>query len=419
MSGASQGGMPQTLAPQGNFDVNQAAAGGLQQAMLGTQREMNYQPQQIQATGYRPMMGQAQGYTAMTGQAQGYDAATGQAQGYTAERVAGVGPIQSQNVQAGQIAGKDLSAYTNPYETQVVNQALGDIERSRQMAQNQTGAAATQAGAFGGSRHGIAEAETNRNFAQQAAQTASGLRQAGFQNAQQLAGQDISNKMQADLSNQSANLQAQTSTAANTMQTQQLNQAAGNTAGQFLAGAQNAMTNQNMNALNQARQFGAGAQNAMTGQNMSAVNAASQFGAGAQNAMTNQNMNAFNNAAQFGAQNQMTAQTQNAANQLAGSQQRLNASNQMANLGNQAFNTGRTINSDMLQQGGMIQDLNQQIINAGKGQYQGFTGAPADAMNNLLTALGGQPNQSSTTKKQNAGPLQFLQAAAAVPTGGK
>lgn len=273
MGGTPQGGMPQTLAPQGQFDVNQAAAGGLQQAMLGTQREMGYRPQQIQATDYRPAT----------------------------------------------IAGTNLSAYTNPYEDQVVNQALGDIERFRKMGINQTGASATQAGAFGGSRHGIAEAETNRSFAEQAAQTASNLRQAGFQNAQQLAGQDV--------------------------------------------GAMNA-------------------------------------------------------AAQFGATNQMTAQTTNAANQLAASQQRLGAASQMGGLGQQAFNTGQTINSNLLQQGGMQQNLNQQIIDAAKGQYQGFTGAPAQGLSYLGSALGMQPNQSTTTDKQNAGPLQFLQAAAAIPTGG-
>ena len=133
------------LTPQGNFNVNQAAAGGLQQAMQGTQQAMGFQPQQVGAAGYNPA----------------------------------------------QIAGQDLSAYTNPYENQVVQQSLGDLERSRQMQQNVGGAQASAAGAFGGSRHGIAEAETNRAFADQAARTASGLRQGGYAQAQNLAGQDV------------------------------------------------------------------------------------------------------------------------------------------------------------------------------------------------------------------------------------
>jgi len=139
------------LSPQGNFNVNQAAAGGLQQAMQGTQQAMGYQPQQVGAAGYNPA----------------------------------------------QIAGQNLGAYTNPYESQVVQQSLGDLERSRQMQQNQLGAQATSARAFGGSRQGIAEAETNRAFAQQAANTASQLRQGGYAQAQGLAGQDVSYMNQA------------------------------------------------------------------------------------------------------------------------------------------------------------------------------------------------------------------------------
>ena len=162
---------------------------------------------------------------------------------------------------AGQVAGADLGAYTNPYETQVVEQSLSDLERSRLMQQNQLGAQASAAGAFGGSRQGIAEAETNRAFAEQAARTASGLRQSGYQQAQQLAGQDIGRQMQVDAANQAAlNAQrqfgAQQSMAAKQMNqsaalqaaqmgmtAQQLNQAAGLQGAQFRLGAAGQMGN--------------------------------------------------------------------------------------------------------------------------------------------------------------------------------
>jgi hypothetical protein len=229
------------LAPQGNFNVNQAAAGGLQQAMQGTQAGMGYQPQ------------------------------------------------------VGQIAGRDLSPYTNPYESQVVDQSLADLERSRLMQQNQLGAQASSAGAFGGSRQGIAEAETNRAFADQAARTASGLRQAGFQNAQQLAGQDIGRQMQAD-----------------------------------------------------------------------------QFGV----------------------------------------QQRLGAASQMGQLGQQAFGTGQAIQQQQMQQGLMQQGLQQALIDAARGQYAGFTGAPQQALSLPLAALGAQPNQSTTTQQKNPGLFDYLSLAA-------
>ena len=199
------------LSPQGSFNVNQAAAGGLQQAMQGTQQAMGFQPQQIGAATYNPQAIGSQGYNAAQAGSQGYNAATAGSQGFSAAQagsqgynaaqagsqgygasgIAGASPIRAQNVQAGQVAGSNLGAYTNPYENQVVQQSLGDLERSRQMQQNVGGAQASASGAFGGSRHGIAEAETNRAFAKQAADTAAQLRQGGYTQAQNLAGQDV------------------------------------------------------------------------------------------------------------------------------------------------------------------------------------------------------------------------------------
>ena len=219
------------LPQPGGFNVNRAAASGLQGAIRGTQEAMGYQPQQVSTFGYQP------------------------------QQVSGSNYAASQMGPAGQVAGADLGAYTNPYETQVVEQSLSDLERSRLMQQNQLGAQASAAGAFGGSRQGIAEAETNRAFADQAARTASGLRQSGYQQAQQLAGQDIGRQMQVDAANQAAlNAQrqfgAQQSMAAKQMNqsaalqaaqmgmtAQQLNQAAGLQGAQFRLGAAGQMGN--------------------------------------------------------------------------------------------------------------------------------------------------------------------------------
>lgn len=83
--------------------------------------------------------------------------------------------------------GPNIGQFFNPYTTEVINQSLADLERQRQTQINSTGAAASQAGAFGGSRHGVAEAQTNLGFGQQGAQMASGLRQQGFNTALQAA----------------------------------------------------------------------------------------------------------------------------------------------------------------------------------------------------------------------------------------
>lgn len=259
-SGGKGGGVAQ---PSGGFNVNQAAAGGLQAAMQGTGAAMNYQPMQVGAAGYKPTT----------------------------------------------IAGTNLGAYTNPYENQVVSNALGDLERSRMMQQNQLGAQATASKAFGGSRQGIAEAETNRAFAQQAANTAAQLRQAGYTQAQQLAGTDVA-----------------------------------------------------------------------------ARNAASQYGATAQNA----------------------AMAANQAAGLQGVQQRLSAAAQMGNLGQQAFNTSQAIANQQLQQGTLQQALQQQLIDAARAQYGGFTNAPTASLNAPLAALGAVPNTSTTTESQQPGLFNYL-----------
>jgi hypothetical protein len=170
-----QSGMTQQNQP---FNLQQSVAQGMQQAGQASAQGLNYQPQQVNPTGFQ---------AAQTQQ---------------------LSPLQAQQVQAGQLSNTNLSPYTNPFESQVVNQSLQDLERSRLMQQNQMGASATQARAFGGSRHGIAEAETNRNYADQAARTASQLRAGGFENAQNMAQYDIASRMQAGTQNQNAGLQA-------------------------------------------------------------------------------------------------------------------------------------------------------------------------------------------------------------------
>lgn len=93
---------------------------------------------------------------------------------------------------------QNLSAYMNPYENQVVNMAMGDLDRARQMSLNKVGASAQSSGAFGGSRQGIMEAETNKAFANEAARTAARLRQQGYTGAQGMALQDIQNQIAGD-----------------------------------------------------------------------------------------------------------------------------------------------------------------------------------------------------------------------------
>jgi hypothetical protein len=69
----------------------------------------------------------------------------------------------------------------NPYNQQVVDATLRDVGSAAQMGLNQIGAQAQGAGAYGGSRQGIAEAEALKGFNQQALDQVSRLRQQGYQ----------------------------------------------------------------------------------------------------------------------------------------------------------------------------------------------------------------------------------------------
>ena len=137
---------------------------------------------------------------------------------YTGPRVAGFNPDQLQSFDATRnmfnqsmsydprgnlnqlgyqqtpsLLNTDLAAYQNPYQTQVIDNTLGDLNRARQMQIQSDQDAAIGRGAFGGSRSALLEAETNRNFADRAGNIAANLRSQGFDRATDLAGRDINN----------------------------------------------------------------------------------------------------------------------------------------------------------------------------------------------------------------------------------
>ena len=113
---------------------------------------------------------------------------------------AGLGTIGSA---IGQTAGAtydfDPTSYQqfmNPFTEDVIATTQADIARQGQMQQNVLGGQAVGAGAFGGSRQGIAQAEIARNVMDQQARTGAQLRSAGFQQAQNLAQQAAATRAQ-------------------------------------------------------------------------------------------------------------------------------------------------------------------------------------------------------------------------------
>lgn len=83
-------------------------------------------------------------------------------------------------------SAEDIAKFYNPYQEQVVQGALGDIERARQMQEQANMEQATRARAFGGSRQGVVSGMTNEAAIRQAATTGAQLRSAGFNTAANL-----------------------------------------------------------------------------------------------------------------------------------------------------------------------------------------------------------------------------------------
>lgn len=103
---------------------------------------------------------------------------------------------QSSNAYSGAMAntnpaamGARTAANMNPYAEQVTNRTMQDMNRQRQMTINDIGASATAANAFGGSRHGVAEAETNAGYGRAFGDMAANMNMNNFTNAQNLSQQ--------------------------------------------------------------------------------------------------------------------------------------------------------------------------------------------------------------------------------------
>ena len=80
-------------------------------------------------------------------------------------------------------ASQGMDAYYNPYTQNVVDSTMRDLMKGQRMSLNDMDFAASNAGAFGGSRHGIEGAETRGLYADKAFDAVSKLRQDGFNTA--------------------------------------------------------------------------------------------------------------------------------------------------------------------------------------------------------------------------------------------
>ena len=80
-----------------------------------------------------------------------------------------------------------VQQYMNPYQEEVINNAMKDIERQRQIQTAAEGAQATASRAFGGSRQAVQRALVDEAALRQSGALGAQLRQQGFTQAQNLA----------------------------------------------------------------------------------------------------------------------------------------------------------------------------------------------------------------------------------------
>lgn len=137
------------------------------------------------------------------------------------------GPAAVQGVMA-PTAAAGMAAYQNPYQQQVIDQAMRQVRRQADTAQAQLGQRAASASAFGGSREAILRGEIERNAMETAGDVAGRLAREGFNDAAGLATQDAGRGLQAGLFTAGAQNQAAADAANRTQATSLFNAEAGN-----------------------------------------------------------------------------------------------------------------------------------------------------------------------------------------------
>jgi len=96
----------------------------------------------------------------------------------------------------GPMTTAQTTAYTSPFQQQVIDTTLSEFDKQAKMRQNQLAASALDIpGAFGGGREGVQRAEFDATSDANRARILADLRQRGFQQAQTARQQDLANQM--------------------------------------------------------------------------------------------------------------------------------------------------------------------------------------------------------------------------------
>jgi hypothetical protein len=273
------------------------------------------------------------------------------------------------------------SAYQDPYMQQVVNVQKQAAQRDYNETQQNRDAAAVKAGAYGGSREGVADSLANRDLQTQLAQIQATGSQAGYQNAQTQFNTDAARAEAAKQANLGAALQ-----------TQGLN---------TNAQLQGALANQST-AANQYNTLFQGQLQAALANQQAGLTAqqlgeqSRQFGA-----------NLGNNSAQFADTSQLQAKQASAQLQQAALGQGLNATSQMGQQGANYADLYRLANQQqqsnlgqMLTAGTAQDQLAQSQLNMGYQDYVNQQNYPFQLANFYSGIMSGTPTAVNTNATQ-------------------
>ncbi len=126
----------------------------------------------------------------------------------TSQGIAGATPYSSQPIGTSMWGQQQADQYMNPYIQSVIDRSSRELNRGYDIQQLNANDAATKANAFGGSRHGILNAEIERNRTQQLADVqTSGLANA-YNNAQQIYTSDAARGLTAQTADETARARA-------------------------------------------------------------------------------------------------------------------------------------------------------------------------------------------------------------------
>ncbi len=116
--------------------------------------------------------------------------------------------IAAATIGAKQFPGSDLSAYMNPYESLVTGQSIRALQDAASRQQADADARFSRAGAFGGSRQGVFDANLATQVARQSGELANTSRAQNYTNAQNMWTADANRLLQADTTNMMGGLTA-------------------------------------------------------------------------------------------------------------------------------------------------------------------------------------------------------------------